>query len=467
MFKYVKTGFGPFKKMKLCETFGHNEKPRVIKSGEQILPEGVDLRPTENGCMQLTTSKGCTNTNIYAIDVFDNCITYLDTDGQWGFITKSGKVIPTTAHENATMSTIEVIGDVVVAKIIHDRSRIKAYVPFDANSGEPIINDIYKSYHCGDKANGIKSDVIFLEQYNGEKTLIARDGTLLTTDCSRYECINHNLLTLSRDEVNPNTTWLEGFDLSDGKVRFTLTQKNVKDFDYAYDELIVYKDNSSSVYDVNLNSRDRDKKDVFEHKFDTKGRVSKINYTFYGETTYITRTDSKATLLDEQGKAIKSPALKNLVDAEYADEHSIITTVNSEGKQKQGMVRTYDFANIIPPVYDKVTNIGRNRVVETIGDTFELVRLIPTKAGKHAVDTYTTEPVVEVEINNYFRPHKTNERGTIMCEDSNGETMVIAPEKKRVSIMPIDKYEDYLESKRNLSLVEIFGEETEAHSQDK
>ena len=467
MFKYAKTGSGPFKKMILCKTVGHNEKPSVIKSGEQILPEGVALRPTENGYMQLTTSKGCTNTNIYAIDVFDNCITYLDADGQWGFIAKSGKVVPTTAHENATMGTIEVIGDVVVAKIIHDRSRIKAYVPFDANSGEPIINDIYKSYHCGDKANGVKGDVIFVEQYNGGKTLIARDGTLLTTDCSRYECINHNLLALSRDEKDPNTTWLEGFDLSNGMVKFTLTQKDVKDFDYGYDELIVYKDSSSSVYNVHANSRGRGEKGLFEHKFDAIGRVSKISYTFYGDSIYITKTDDKATLLDEHGKTINSPALKNLVNAECADEHSIITTINRDGKNKQGMIRTYDFASIIPPVYDRVTNIGCNRVVETIGDTFELVRLVHTKVGEYGVETYTTSPVVEVESNNYFRPHKTSKRGTLLCEDSNGEAVVIAAEKKRAAIMPIDKYDDYLESRRNASIPEIFGEETEAPSQDK
>lgn len=466
MFKYAKTGFGPFKKMRLCETFGRNEK-RVIKAGEQFLPKGISLRPTENGCMQLTTPMGCTNTDIYAIDVFDNCITYLNTDGEWGFITKKGKVIPTNVHENTTMSTLEVIGNVVVAKIIHDKSRMKAYIPYDATSGEPITADIYKSFYCGDKENGVKGNIIFLEQYNGDKTLVTRDGAVLTTNCTRYECINHNLLTLSRDEIDPNTTCLEGFDLSNGKVKVTLTQKDVKDFDYGYDELIVYKDNSSSVYDVHANSRDRGEKEFFEHKFDAKGRVSKISYTFYGDSIYIAKTDDKATLLDEHGTTINAPALKNLVNAEYADEHSIITTINRDGKNKQGMIRTYDFTSIIPPVYDRVTNIGCNRVVETIGDTFELVRLVHTNVGEYGVETYTTSPVVEVNSNNYFCPHKTSERGTLLCEDSNGEAVVIAAEKKRTAIMPIDKYDDYLESRRNASIPEIFEEETEAPSQYK
>lgn len=455
MFKYVKTGFGPFKKMKLCETFNRIEKPRVIKDVEEILPKGVTLTYTGDGQMQITTPKGCTDVNVYAFDVINDCITYLDYEGQWGFITKQGKIVPTNTHENSTMSTLDVIDNVVVAKVIHNRSRVKAYVPFDATTGEPIVDEIFKSYHCGDKTKGVKGQVIFFEQYGGNKTLVSRGGTLLTTDCIRYEGMRDNIIALSLDQDDKKTTWLEAFNLDDtDKPKLTLVQRGVRNFDFGFDELITYTDKKSSVYEVNFNNPDGK---VFDHKFDATGEVKKLSYTFYGNSIYITKTKDGAKLLDNKGNAVTTPDLKGLVDAKYSNEHSITTTVEKNGVQKQGMIRSFDYATIIPPVYDRVTDVGCNLVVNTLGDTFEMAKLIPTKDNAYGVETYTTTPKVVVEMNNYFRPQKTDKNGTIICEDSNEETIIIAPNKAGVAVMPIDKYDEYLDNRRNAPLTEILG----------
>lgn len=432
MFYLEKKGFGPFKKMVLmCKPY-RNAKPYEVKDLSEFAPN-LQVEKNANGLMRLSTPKGSTNNDIYRFDIFNGVVTYVSYDNEHGFITRDNTIVGNDLGMSVIAHT-DVAGDVVIVEQIHKKSHHKTYIALSSIDGKRLLDRAYDRYEIGDRDKFIKG-MVFFDQADGLRTLVSTAGLVIAEDCFKYDIARGNLVTLSRCRKGPEKTLLECTAMRKGETpKLTLVMPDVEDFELNVDSLIAKGAKESSVYSIpNVEAGEAEKAHL---KFKAKGEIKDITPSFYSDRKYLNIDGKSKTLLDENGTPATNPDLKGLKHISYADSESYITTIETAKGRKQGMIRTSDYATLIPPAYDKVRKIGKNEVIATYGDSFAVYGLVEEQ-DSHEYSTYTQEIV---GFNNYFYPQLTNKDNTILCRDSNDMDCVLVAKHGVAKVKPVPNY---------------------------
>lgn len=440
MYYLKEKGIWPFRKLKLVEKVTPRHREEVVKSPETMLVEQYQdaissVTIDKNGFIRLNVGRQKAK-NIVSFEIVDGCVVYKDNENRVGLITRNGKIIDPD-RGNSYITEVTVANDVAIYREVSKRSRAGFYTIHSTKNGEPLLIDSYARVKFGDKERGIKGNVIFLTAHDGLKTVATTRGDILAIDCIKYDKLREHLLVLSYTDKEKEKTALEGFVLERGATpRQTFLRPEVKDFDAGFDELIAHIGKGSTVYKY-TGKEDN----CFEMAFSARGRVSNFSPLFSRHTIYTGQEDGHMTLIDKDGNVSRNPDLDHLMGIELADDNSLITCYKKDGRMTQGLVRSSDFATILPPVYHKVRMFGDKTCVGSAADTFAIYKLDEVVDG-----VYSQNPREIVPMQQYFNPQMTNKKGVLLCEDAMGIDCVLTADKSKVIV---EKAEEYVEKEQD------------------